>query len=185
MPVSQDLAPLRTVLCCVAVILAVLAEASQSTPRPPLLLGSTGYQVQMPPGDVVTSTQVTKSPLGDITTNIFTVTSTDTTWTADYTVLPRAAVAFTGREQLYNNAKGHLLRKVFGKEITFNDVIVAGTPAKELQYQTPPHDKGPSLDGRARFVLIHETLFVFDVTTPHSDQGVPADEFFASFRPTS
>jgi len=120
---------------------AVLGEKEAWTE---IRLGDNAVVVSMP-GAAHESLRTTNTPVGTMTTRIYAIEKDSLSMSADFTVLPRIAVEFSGTEHLYNNAAGHLLHETLGKKTSAKDITVAGYLAKEFCYETPAHADGPAL----------------------------------------
>jgi hypothetical protein len=103
-------------------------------------------------------------------------------FTVDYSDLPHFALHFAGAETIYEQAKGALLKKTFGKPVSYTDVTVSGAPGKKLVYDTPPVEGYPEMRGDAILVLVETRLYVIDAVVPETEADVKSDRFLSSAR---
>ncbi len=138
--------------------------------------GSFKAQFPAPPE---ASSQKTKSAIGDIESVTWTVARGEQTFSVTATLLPRLATVFRGADGIYEDAQGDLLTHTTGRKLSWEDSEVGGHPGKSLAYRMDSSDS-QGLEGRARFVLVENRLFVLNATGSAADES-SFHQFFESF----
>ncbi len=141
-----------------------------------------GFSVLFP-GDPVFSTSTDHTVVGAVVENLYTLEVSGTTFSAEYSDLPGAALFFESDKSLYNDAREGLLKETGAVETAYSDIEINGVRGKELTYDIPSVRDLPALKGRARFFLPEKRLYVLAVTIPASGgEEAAAVRFLDSFR---
>jgi len=141
------------------------------------------FSVDVPVRPVPSKTQQ-KSFIGTVTNHIFTATSGEDLFTVDYSDIPDFALHFAGPGTIYEHAKGALLKKTYGTQISYSDVAVGGAAGKRLTYDTPPAPGYPKMRGDAILLLVGNRLYVIDGVVPDSEADAKSQRFLSSFQIT-
>ena len=144
-----------------------------------LELKSQGLSVSMP--GIATPKDIhTKSFIGEITTHEYYVDEGRDSYSVEFADLPGFAVAFSGRDTIYEHTKGALLKKTLGKPISFTDITLNGVQGKKLVYDTPTKLDHPEMQGEARLFLFGHRLYVADAVVEMEDGEQKLTRFFSS-----
>jgi hypothetical protein len=138
-----------------------------------------GLTVSMP-GEPKSKKLHSASFIGDIVTHEYYLDEGLDSYTVDFTDLPGFAVAFSGREIIYEHAKGALLLDTLSKPISFTDVTLNGVTGKKLVYDTPTKPGHPEMQGEARFFLAGDRLYTADAVVEMQGGDEKLARFFAS-----
>jgi hypothetical protein len=138
-----------------------------------------GFSVTMPGSPVQKETQQS-SFVGTVTNHIFTAASGSDQFTVDYSDIPRFALDFAGADTIYDHAKGALLQRTYGKEISYGDTTVSGAAGKSLVYDTPRVQGQPAMRGDAILVLVGARLYVIDGVVPAAEADAKSEKFLSS-----
>lgn len=137
------------------------------------------FQVEMPLPPTASQVQ-DASPIGTVTTYIFTAKEGDGSFSVSYSDLPALAIQFVGAEGLIGQAKSSMLREQKdAREISFDPATVNGLAGKRLVYATTSN--GVQRTGEAFFMLNGSRLYVLDALVPAGSEAL-AQKFFQSFR---
>jgi len=137
------------------------------------------FQVEMPLPPTASQVQ-DASPVGTVTTYIFTAKEGDGSFSVSYSDLPALAIQFVGADGLMGQAKASLLRDQQNvREISFDPATINGLSGKRLVYATTSN--GVQRTGEAFFMLNGSRLYVLDVSVPTGSEAL-AQKFFQSFR---
>lgn len=134
------------------------------------------------PGKPTLNTENDQSLVGEVKTDIYSVDIGQTSVAVTQTFMPEAAVVFADPNILYDNAKGALLKRQFGKVDSFNSVTTDRVEGKMLTYSTPPATGHPGMRGQAGFFLIGHSLFIVDVMWPANLDGDLSEKVFQSLK---
>lgn len=152
----------------------VLSQASWVSFTPP----AGEFQVEMPTPPQTSQVQ-DNSPIGTVTTQIFTAKEGEASFSVSYSNLPALAVQFMGAEGLINQAKSSMLKDQNAREIAFEAAAINGLPGKRLLYEATKD--GLKRTGEAFFTLNGTRLYVVDTLVPPGSEAL-AQKFFQSFR---
>jgi hypothetical protein len=137
------------------------------------------FQVEMPLPPTASQIQ-DASPVGTVTTYIFTAKDREGSFSVSYSDLPALAIQFVGAEGLMGQAKSSMLRDQSNvREISFDPVTINGLSGKRLVYTAM--DNGSQRTGEAFFMLNGSRLYVLDASVPKGSEAL-AQRFFQSFR---
>ena len=123
------------------------------------------------PGPPKASSSQTESPIGSVTTQIYTSTVAWGSYSVAYTELPGAAVRFAS-EKVVQDARQGILDDAGARQQSW--LPIAG--GNELSY------RAPKKQGWSQILLVGNRLYVLDVRVkPGTDKGQWVDPFFAKF----
>lgn len=136
------------------------------------------FQVALPASPKC-SQGLTRTPLGQVTTSIYSCTDKRGTYTViSSEELPGAAIKFSSNQML-EEARQKLLTQAGAEEVSWN--------GQELSYRAAPNrqKKSPPFQGQARIFLAGNRLFVLDArgNPGQTTQADWAKAFFSSFSP--
>ncbi|MGH0032568.1 MAG: hypothetical protein ACQGVC_22480 [Myxococcota bacterium] len=143
--------------------------------------GRFSVEVPSPP---VKSQLEQKSFIGTVTSYILTSESGKDRYTVDYSDIPHFALHFAGPDTIYEHAKGALLKKTFGKAVSYDDATVGGHAGKQLVYDTPPKEGHPEMRGDAVLVLVGTRLYVVDAVVREGESNDESKRFLSSLEIT-
>jgi len=141
-----------------------------------------GDVIILMPGTPKYSTSTTKSPVGKVVNHTYMVIIEGDTFTINYSKLPWEAIRFGGDHTIYENAKGDLLKEVFGKPISFTDISHGKLSGKELVYHTPPHQEHPGFSGKAQMYLVGKEFYLVNITVAKGKPALSIERFFNSLK---
>jgi hypothetical protein len=122
-----------------------------------------------------------KSIVGDVKENTFSLKTKTGEYNVSYTELPGAATTFESDKALLTKAKDGFLKDSGAQELSFNKITFEGKEGRELAFQTSSQDS--AVQGKARFYLIHKTLYVLMANTTKGKDGMDLiDRFLNSFK---
>ncbi len=143
---------------------------------------SGGFSVLLP-GIPAFSTSTDHTVVGAVVENLYSLKVSGTTFSAEYSDLPGAALFFKSDKSLYNDAREGLLKETGAVEAAYSDIELEGVRGKELTYDISSAGKLPALQGRARFFLRGKRLYVLAVTiSAAGGEETAALRFLDSFR---
>jgi hypothetical protein len=117
------------------------------------------------------------TPVGPITSQNYIYAGQNYTLTANSAKLPSMVLSFRGAEALYGEAAKALLKEHGGaQQLSYQPLTLLGYPAAELRFRSKSGE-----EGRARFVLLHETLYTTQATWTGSPPAL-VDKFFDSMK---
>ncbi|WP_172819646.1 hypothetical protein [Gloeomargarita lithophora] len=135
------------------------------------------FQVEMPASPTTSQIQ-DASPVGTITTHIFSAKEGGATFSVSYSDLPALAIQFVGADGLMGQAKSSMLRDQNARELSFDPATMNGLSGKRLVYETTTN--GTKRTGEAFFTLNNTRLYVLDALVPVGSEAL-AQKFFQSF----
>lgn len=117
------------------------------------------------------------SPVGPIVSQNYELKGKDYNLVLSSTRLPSMALSFRGADDLYKEASEALLKEHKGaRQLSYAPATVAGKSGAEMQFENANGDKG-----RARFVLVGESLIVAEATWK-DPAAAEANRFFESMK---
>ncbi len=116
-----------------------------------------------------------KSPVGTLTTHNWEYNSQGLHLVANTVKLPSVALIFAGPEDIYQDAADALVQDARAKQLSYEKVQISGHDGAQVTYQFSDGSYG-----RARFVLVDDTLLTTVATWPGSGTPQQVDKFFAS-----
>lgn len=108
---------------------------------------------------------VDKTPGGKVTTRVAEHQGEGIMLTISETKLPTMAMSFAGPKLIFSNAKGKVLGKAFGREISSESIEVDGADASMvLRYESVDFDdpNHPGYAGMAIFTIVEEYIYVIN-----------------------
>ena len=115
------------------------------------------------------------TPVGAVTTESYEFKGEGFSVAANAAKLPSAVLTFRSAEALYRDAAKALLEENEGsKQFEMSKLILFGLPAAELFFSNPTGEHG-----RARFVLVDETLYTIEATWKTQEAPPAISRFFA------
>lgn len=139
------------------------------------------FSVEMPAEPQPQQLQTT-SFIGTIIHYVFVSRDDDEVYTVSYSDLPGFALTFTGRNTIYNHAKGALLLQTLGKEFSYQDTTLNGIRGKHLVYDMPDPKTDVDVRGEAHFFLVDKRLYVIDTNGLLERKQAHVKRFLSSFR---
>lgn len=137
------------------------------------------FQVEMPLPPTASQAQ-DASPIGTVTTYIFTAKDGDGSFSVSYSDLPALAIQFVGADGLMGQAKSSMLRdQQNAREISFDPATINGLAGKRLLYTAMSN--GVQRSGEAFFMLNGSRLYVLNALVPAGSEAL-TQKFFQSFR---
>jgi len=164
------------------VLAAVCASAASGSTSPDwksFSLDDKGLSVSMP-GTPTTRDNRIKSFVGILTTHEYFVDDALDSYIIEFTDLPGFAVSFSGKDDIYEHARGALLKKTLSKAISFTDITLNGVRGKKLIYDTPTKPGHPEMQGEARFFLAGDRLYIADAVVKMDGGDAKLKAFFSS-----
>ena len=101
-------------------------------------------------------------------------------FTIDYSHVPGAAVVFTGKDHIYDSARGALLNKTLGKQLSYTNITVSNHAGKQLVYETPALEGHPAMAAKAYLLLVSDRLYVLDGAVPKDGSSGDLERFLLS-----
>lgn len=140
-----------------------------------------GFRVLMPerPEEAMTRNNF---HVGHVLNHIYTARGGGQTFRVDVSDLPHVAVSFVGADTILDNTRSGILKKEFGRQVSYENTALGDLPGKALVYETAATDSHPGARGEARIFLHGNRLYVAEALTPKGMLPGGADKFFASFR---
>ena len=121
--------------------------------------------------------------VGAIIENLYTLNSSEASYSVEYSDLPGVATFFYSDDSLYDDAKEGLLKRTGGKLISYYGIEQAGIKGKEIHCEIPASGKQPSRKEIARFLLKDKRLYVLNITIPAGkDDQALISRYLDSFR---
>ena len=160
---------LAAVVLVVGLTIAVQASAPWSTFTSP----EGRFTVKFPLAPEATS-MCSPSPLGQITTYLFTSKYQQGSYTVTYSDLPRAAVVFA-KGRIFDDTRAEILRDAGAQTSTWNDVGKFGE-GREMRYQ------GSEDEGLCHIHLVRNRLYVIDARCKTGTPQTETDVFFSSLK---
>ncbi len=136
------------------------------------------FEVEMPLTPTASQVQEA-SPVGPITTYIFSVQEGGASFSVSCSDLPLLAVQFLGADGLMGQAKASMLRQQNARELSFEPATMNGLAGKRLIYETITD--GKKRIGQAFFTVSGSRLYVLDTLVPEGSEAL-VQKFFQSFR---
>ena len=135
----------------------------------------------MMPGEAKKSTIETKSAAGKVTTYNMEFHGDQVQFDISYSKIPRLALKFASEDKIFDNARGSVLHKAFGKESSFEKVTISGNSARELKYEGVSHDDPDhgGFQGTTLFFMVDGTLYVANAVVA---KGADGDADLKKFR---
>lgn len=134
------------------------------------------------PGQPEVENRQRKSFIGNIAIHLFVGMDQHDSYTVEYSDLPGLAVTFAGDSTIYDHAKGELLLKTLGKQVSFEKTTLNGLRGVRLVYETPRMQDHPRMHGESYMFLIDKRLYVVDATVSFDHSQDKARRFFKSFQ---
>ena len=160
-------------------LFAPLVTGSSASDWKEFTLESRGLSVLMP-GTPKRKEIHDKTFIGEITTDEYYVEDARDSYSVELTDLPGFAVTFSGSDEIYEHAKGALLKSTLSKSISFSDVTLNGVKGKRLVYDTPTKPAHPEMQGEARFFLVGDRLYIADAVVEMDGGDKKLNRFFSS-----
>lgn len=118
------------------------------------------------------------SPVGPIMSQNYELQGKDYNLVLSSTKLPSIALSFRGADDLYKEASEALLKEHKGAtQTSFAPATIGGKSGAEMQFKGANGDQG-----RARFVLVGESLIVAEATWKDQAAAAEANRFFESMK---
>jgi len=111
--------------------------------------------------------------VGAIIENLYTLNSSEASYSVEYSDLPGVATFFYSDDSLYDDAKEGLLKRTGGKLISYIGIEQVGIKGKEVECDIPAAGKLPLSKLKARFLLKDKRLYVLSITIPNGEKDDP------------
>ena len=166
------------VLVVLLAALPVLAAPPKPKPQPKppawkTYSSSDGrFSIQFP-GAPTATVQQDRSPLGQVTTNIFTCPVSYGTFTVTYSDLPSIAASFAQGE-VFDGARDGLLSDAKASAVSYTDWQHGEDDAKDLVY------KSSAVQGHAWLIMVSSRLYVLDARVKVGTPAAASAPFFKS-----
>lgn len=170
-----------TLLLSLAALPTVAAPPRKAPPKPKAPTWQTysapdpgRFSVQFP-GTPQTSSQQNPSPVGTVTTNLFTCQASYGNFTVTYSDLPSIAASFA-EGKCFDGARDGLLQDSKGTLVSYTDWQSQGRDdAKDIVY------KSPTAQGHAWLIMCGSRMYVLDARVKNGTQQAWVDPFFKNF----
>lgn len=139
------------------------------------------FSVNMP-GTPKKSTTVHKNFTGKILETTYRLDTKTGNYSAAFSDLSGVATFFGGANTILKKAKEGLLKNAGGREIRFTPTSLGEYPGRSLEFEIPKQGKSPPMQGRARFYLVKNRLYVIVGTRKEGLSLTPLENFLNSFR---
>jgi len=141
-----------------------------------------GFSIWMP-GDPVLRDVDHKSMVGNVMEKSYTLITDSENYASSYTTLPKIAFSFLDNAALIKRAKKGFLKAYGAREVSFQKIILGGMEGGELAFQISSDNKETTTNGKARFYLVGNRMYVMMVTANGSPAGnALMDRYLNSFK---
>ena len=146
--------------------------------------GPKGKVSVMIPKPVATKETEKKTLAGTLKTLVRKWDGSTAAYDFSYTEVPEIAIKIAGAEKIIDNAKGNVLSRAFGKEISFGEVTFDGQKAQHLVYETAhlEDDTHPGFHGEAYLFVLDGVLYVVNVMTESDAETAELKKFLSSVK---
>lgn len=130
------------------------------------------------PSQPETDDSVDHTIIGAIGQNLYTVTLTSESFSAEYSKLPGAVVDLAGQGRIFEEAVKNLLKTDRAKKVSLADITFDGHPGKEVHYRAGDQH------GTARMYLVEDHFYVLDASVGPDGDASDITRFLDSFQLT-
>jgi len=141
-----------------------------------------GFSIWMP-GEPTLRKVNHQSVAGTVQENSYTLITDSEKYVSSYTELPGSAFSFLSEDSLFAKAKKGFLKANGATEIGFQKITLAGLEGWELAFQIPGQGESDATEGKARFYLSANRMYVVMITANKDAEGIAlTDRYLNSFK---
>lgn len=179
--VPRTLSPLVTIAALITLGPVIPQTATAQNPWQTVQGPDNKVSISIP-APVETKTTSDKTLAGTILTTVHKYHGENEIYDFSFTKLPSLAVKIGGAEKIVNNAKGNILHRTLGTEVSLDKTTFKGQEAWHLVYTSPDHtdESHPGFHGEAYLMLIDNTLYVVNFSLHTEDSKDNLNKFFDS-----
>jgi hypothetical protein len=146
--------------------------------------GPAGKVSVMIPTPVATKVTEKKTLAGTLKTTVRKWDGSTVAYDFSFTEVPEIALKVAGAEKIIENAKGNVLSRAFGKEISFEEATFDGQKAQHLVYETAhlEDDTHPGFNGEAYLFVLDGVLYVVNVMIESDAEKADMEKFLGSMK---